>query len=68
MSFSGIIPALITPFTASNDVDADALSANVRSRRTRATGFVANGTMGEAGSLTKRRAAARDRDHTRSSR
>jgi 4-hydroxy-tetrahydrodipicolinate synthase len=53
MSFSGIIPAVITPFTEADQVDTDALTANVAFLVEHgACGFVANGTMGEGSSLS----------------
>lgn len=53
MSLSGLLPAVITPFTESDTVDTDALSANVSYLVERGvSGFVANGTMGEASSLS----------------
>jgi 4-hydroxy-tetrahydrodipicolinate synthase len=52
--FSGIIPAVITPFTDRDEVDTEALAANVAFlAENGVSGFVANGTMGEAGSLTE---------------
>lgn len=53
MSFTGIIPAVITPFTASDEVDVVALTENVTGLIERGvSGFVALGTMGEASSLS----------------
>lgn len=53
MSFRGIIPAVVTPFTAENRIDVDALTANTEFQlRNGVTGFVAAGTMGEANSLS----------------
>jgi 4-hydroxy-tetrahydrodipicolinate synthase len=53
VSFTGIIPAVITPFTAEDDLDTEALAANVSHLVEHgASGFVATGTMGEAGSLS----------------
>jgi 4-hydroxy-tetrahydrodipicolinate synthase len=53
MAFEGIIPAVTTPFDASDDVDVAALKANVEAMiEAGVHGFVATGTMGEAGSLT----------------
>ncbi len=52
MSFSGLTPAVITPFTADDEVDVAALTANVSHLVAHgAQGFVATGTMGEAGQL-----------------
>jgi 4-hydroxy-tetrahydrodipicolinate synthase len=51
--FPGIIPALTTPFDASDAVDADALQANVAALLDAGVhGLVACGTMGEAGSMS----------------
>src|SRR5215218_10606912 len=53
MRFPGVIPAVTTPFDASGRVDLDALGRNARSLLDAGlTGLVANGTMGEAGSLS----------------
>jgi 4-hydroxy-tetrahydrodipicolinate synthase len=53
MHFAGIIPAVTTPFDASGDVDRAALARNVASYLDAGVhGLVANGTMGEAGSLS----------------
>jgi 4-hydroxy-tetrahydrodipicolinate synthase len=53
MRFPGIIPAVITPFTADDQVDTDALRANVEAVLAGGVhGLVATGTMGEAGALT----------------
>jgi 4-hydroxy-tetrahydrodipicolinate synthase len=53
VSFRGIIPAVVTPFTAADEVDTAALSANISHLvQHGADGFVATGTMGEAGSLS----------------
>ena len=53
MSVGGIIPALLTPFTASSDVDKEALAANVAYLAEHGvSGFVPTGTMGEASSLS----------------
>ena len=53
MHFPGIIPALITPFTAQGAVDVDGLQANAaHALEHGARGFVATGTMGEAGALS----------------
>src|SRR3954447_26692601 len=52
--FEGIIPAVTTPFTASDEVDVPALKENVEKLiEAGVHGFVATGTMGEAGSLTR---------------
>jgi len=53
MSFGGILPALITPFTENSDVDTEALAANVAHLAEHGvSGFVPTGTMGEASSLS----------------
>ena len=53
MRFPGIIPAVTTPFDASDAVDADALAQNLGALLDAGVhGFVATGTMGEAGSLS----------------
>jgi 4-hydroxy-tetrahydrodipicolinate synthase len=53
VSFSGIFPAVLTPFTAADEVDTEALSANIAHLVDNgAAGFVATGTMGEAHSLS----------------
>jgi dihydrodipicolinate synthase/N-acetylneuraminate lyase len=53
MAFEGIIPAVTTPFDATDQVDVEALKANVRALLDAGVhGFVATGTMGEAGSLS----------------
>jgi 4-hydroxy-tetrahydrodipicolinate synthase len=53
MRFPGIIPAVTTPFDSTGAVDLDALGRNARSLIDAGmTGLVANGTMGEAGSLS----------------
>ena len=53
MAFEGIIPAVTTPFTADDQVDVAALKDNVEKLiEAGVHGFVATGTMGEAGSLT----------------
>jgi 4-hydroxy-tetrahydrodipicolinate synthase len=53
MAFEGIIPAVTTPFDAADQVDVEALKANVRALVDAGVhGFVATGTMGEAGSLS----------------
>lgn len=52
--FEGIIPAVTTPFTADDQVDVPALKENVEKLiEAGVHGFVATGTMGEAGSLTR---------------
>lgn len=52
MHFPGIVPALITPLTADDQVDVPALQANVAHLLAAGVdGFVATGTMGEAGQL-----------------
>ena len=58
--FEGIIPAVTTPFDASGAIDEAALERNVAAYLDAGVhGVVANGTMGEAGSLSadERRAA-----------
>src|SRR4051812_11729588 len=51
--FEGIIPAVTTPFTADDQVDVPALKENLEKLiEAGVHGFVATGTMGEAGSLT----------------
>jgi 4-hydroxy-tetrahydrodipicolinate synthase len=53
MRFPGIIPALTTPFDASGAIDLDALERNAGGLLAAGVhGFVATGTMGEAGSLS----------------
>jgi 4-hydroxy-tetrahydrodipicolinate synthase len=53
MAFEGIIPAVTTPFTADDQVDVAGLKDNVEKLiEAGVHGFVATGTMGEAGSLT----------------
>jgi dihydrodipicolinate synthase/N-acetylneuraminate lyase len=53
MAFEGIIPAVTTPFDASDQVDVEALQANVHALLDAGVhGFVATGTMGEAGGLS----------------
>jgi dihydrodipicolinate synthase/N-acetylneuraminate lyase len=53
MRFPGVIPAVTTPFDAHGRVDLEALQGNARSLLDAGlTGLVANGTMGEAGSLS----------------
>ena len=54
MAFEGIIPAVTTPFTADDQVDVPALKENIEKLiEAGVHGFVATGTMGEAGSLTR---------------
>src|ERR687894_1975889 len=49
----GIIPAVTTPFDTTGAVDTDALGRNLAALLEAGVhGFVATGTMGEAGSLT----------------
>jgi 4-hydroxy-tetrahydrodipicolinate synthase len=53
MRFPGILPAVTTPFDADDTVDVGALQSNVEAMLEAGVhGFVACGTMGEAGSLT----------------
>jgi 4-hydroxy-tetrahydrodipicolinate synthase len=53
MAFEGIIPAVTTPFTAADEVDVPALKENIEKLiEAGVHGFVATGTMGEAGSLS----------------
>ncbi len=53
MHFPGIIPAVTTPFDTTGAVDTDALGRNLAALLEAGVhGFVATGTMGEAGSLT----------------
>ena len=53
MRFPGIIPAVTTPFDASGAVDVAALEANLGALLDGGVhGFVATGTMGEAGSMS----------------
>ena len=53
MRFPGIIPAATTPFDASGAIDLDALERNLTALlEAGVQGFVATGTMGEAGSLS----------------
>src|SRR3954471_14844969 len=53
MHFEGIFPAVTTPFDASGAVDEAALERNVAAYLDAGVhGLVANGTMGEAGSLS----------------
>ncbi len=52
MRFPGIIPAITTPFDARGAIDAEALERNLAALLDAGVhGFVATGTMGEAGSL-----------------
>jgi dihydrodipicolinate synthase/N-acetylneuraminate lyase len=52
--FPGIIPAVTTPFDADGAIDFDALERNLGALLEAGVhGFVATGTMGEAGSLTR---------------
>ncbi len=54
MHFEGVIPAALTPFDESGEVDADALSATSGwLLDTGVTGLVGTGTMGEAQSLSR---------------
>jgi dihydrodipicolinate synthase/N-acetylneuraminate lyase len=51
--FPGIIPAITTPFDATGAIDLDALERNLAALLDAGVhGFVATGTMGEAGSLS----------------
>jgi 1-pyrroline-4-hydroxy-2-carboxylate deaminase len=53
IDFPGIIPAAITPFTADDHVDVEALKANLEGLVDAGVGgLVATGTMGEAGQLS----------------
>jgi dihydrodipicolinate synthase/N-acetylneuraminate lyase len=53
MAFEGIIPAVTTPFDATDQIDVAALKANVEAMVAAGVhGFVTTGTMGEAGSLS----------------
>src|SRR3954451_2185873 len=53
MAFEGIIPAVTTPFDATDHVDVPALKENLEKLLEAGVhGFVACGTMGEAGSLS----------------
>ena len=53
MRFPGIIPAVTTPFDAAGEVDLAALERNLAALLEAGVhGFVATGTMGEAGSLS----------------
>jgi 1-pyrroline-4-hydroxy-2-carboxylate deaminase len=52
-TFPGVIPAVITPFTADDAIDVAALRSNVTQLLDRgAHGLVINGTMGEAASMS----------------
>jgi 4-hydroxy-tetrahydrodipicolinate synthase len=54
MPFHGCIPALTTPFTATDAVDLDGLRTNVEHLLSNGVhGLVATGTMGEAGALSE---------------
>src|ERR1044072_8318217 len=54
MAFAGIIPAVTTPRSAADEVDVPALKENIEKLiEAGVHGFVATGTMGEAGSLTR---------------
>src|SRR3954466_4911741 len=58
MRFEGILPAVTPPFDAAGDVDAAALAANVAALLEAGVhGLVATGTLGEAGSLSRRERA-----------
>jgi 4-hydroxy-tetrahydrodipicolinate synthase len=53
MRFEGVVPAVMTPFTESGEVDTDALARNVGwLLDSGAGGLVGTGTMGEAQSLS----------------
>lgn len=53
MHFPGVIPALLTPFTADDAVDLEALQANTAHALSNGVrGLIATGTMGEAGALS----------------
>src|SRR5215213_267152 len=53
MRFSGIIPAVTTPFDSGGEVDVGALESNLATLLDAGVhGIVATGTMGEAGSLS----------------
>jgi 4-hydroxy-tetrahydrodipicolinate synthase len=57
--FPGILPAVTTPFDAEGAVDLAALAADVTALLEAGVhGLVATGTMGEAGSLTRRERSA----------
>ena len=52
MRFEGVIPAAMTPFTTNDEIDVEALAANLAwMHEAGCTGFVACGTMGEASTL-----------------
>ena len=54
MRFEGILPAVTTPFDERDEIDVDALKANVEVMLEAGVhGFVATGTMGEAAGLTR---------------
>jgi 4-hydroxy-tetrahydrodipicolinate synthase len=54
MNYPGVLPALTTPFTADDAVDAEALAANARALLDAGcSGLVATGTMGEAAGLER---------------
>jgi len=54
MAFEGIIPAITTPFDAAGQIDVPALKENLEKLLDAGVnGFVATGTMGEAGGLTR---------------
>ena len=54
MRFEGILPAVTTPFDDSDQIDVDALKANVEAMLEAGVhGFVATGTMGEAAGLSR---------------
>ena len=54
MRFPGILPAATTPFDSDDRIDVAALQANIEAMLEAGVhGFVANGTMGEAGGLTR---------------
>ena len=53
MPFPGIVPAVLAPFTADDSIDVPALRSNVEFLLQHGVhGFVVNGTMGEAASLS----------------
>ena len=53
MPFSGIVPAVLAPFTSDDSIDVPALRSNVEFLLQHGVhGFVVNGTMGEAASLS----------------
>jgi 1-pyrroline-4-hydroxy-2-carboxylate deaminase len=54
MRFEGILPAVTTPFDETDQIDVDALKANVEAMLEAGVhGFVATGTMGEAAGLSR---------------